>query len=249
MRKIAVVNQKGGVGKTTTSVNLAHALALAGKRVLMIDLDPQSHLSALFGLHEQKTGLDNVLLDGDALDAQIQLVRPGLFLLAAGQRLGSVEHESSSQKRGGALRKLLLDRDDWDFVLMDSPPASGLLVIMAMYAADEILVPVTADYMGMQGLSHLMATLKNFELRLKHRPQRWLALTRFYPRRKVAREAQQRLKQYFPDIVLATPIREVAALTACSGFGKSIFEYQASSKGAEDYRELAGDVMARRVLQ
>ena len=145
MRKIAVVNQKGGVGKTTTSANLAHALALAGKRVLMIDLDPQSHLSALFGLHEQKTGLDSVLLDGDALDAQIQPVRPGLFLLAAGQRLAAVEHESSSPKRGGALRTLLSGRDDWDFVLMDSHPASGLLVIMAMYAADGILVPVTAD--------------------------------------------------------------------------------------------------------
>jgi len=247
MRKIAVVNQKGGVGKTTTTANVSHALALAGHRVLMIDMDPQSHLAAFFGLYEQKSGLDEVLMQGDALDSHIQKVRPGLFLLAAGDALGAVEHESSSEKRGGALRALLAGREDWDYVLMDSPPASGLLVIMAMYAADEVLVPVTGDYMGMQGLSHLMGTLKNFETRLQHAPKRWLALTRFHPRRKIAREVQAKLKHYFPDALLATPIREISALSACPGFGKSVFEYQAGSHGAKDYRDLAGDLMARRV--
>jgi len=248
MRRIAVVNQKGGVGKTTTSANISHALALAGHRVLMIDMDPQSHLASFFGQYEQKVGLDAVLMQGDDLDAHIQVIRPGLSLLAAGQHLAAIEHESSSEKRGGALRSLLANRKDWDFVIMDSPPSSGLLVIMAMYAADEVLIPVTGDYMGMEGLSHLMGTLKNFEQKLNHCPQRWLALTRFYPRRKIAQEAQQKLKTYFPKQLLATPIRELSALSACPGFGKSIFEYQASSKGADDYRDLAGDLMARRVL-
>ncbi|MBL1353121.1 MAG: ParA family protein [Zetaproteobacteria bacterium] len=248
MRRIAVVNQKGGVGKTTTSANISHALALAGQRVLMIDMDPQSHLASFFGQYEQGRGLDAVLMDGDDLDAHIQTIRPKLSLLAAGKHLAGIEHEASSEKRGGALRQLLAKRDDWDFIIMDSPPSSGLLVIMAMYAADEILIPVTGDYMGMEGLSHLMATLKNFESSLNHHPKRWLALTRFHPRRNIAKEAQKKLKHYFPKHVLATPIREIAALSACPGFGKSIFEYQASSQGAEDYRDLAADLMAGRIL-
>lgn len=248
MRRIAVVNQKGGVGKTTTSANLSHALALAGQRVLMIDMDPQSHLASYFGYYEQKTGLDAVLMKGEDLDMHIQTIRPNLSLLAAGKHLAGIEHEASSQKRGAALRQLLEHRDDWDFVIMDSPPSSGLLVIMAMYAADEILIPVTGDYMGMEGLSHLMATLKNFEKSLNHHPKRWLALTRFHLRRKVSLEAQQKLKHYFPKNLLATPIREILALSVCPGFGKSIFEYEAKSKGAEDYRDLANDLMAGRIL-
>jgi len=248
MRRIAVVNQKGGVGKTTTSANISHALALAGQRVLMIDMDPQSHLASYFGQYELKTGLDAVLMKGEDLDAHIQIIRPNLSLLASGQYLAGIEHESSSEKRGGALRQLLAKRDDWDFIIMDSPPSAGLLVIMAMYAADEILIPVTGDYMGMEGLSHLMATLKNFEKSLNHYPKRWLALTRFHVRRKVALEAQQKLKHYFPENLLATPIRELLALSVCPGFGKSIFEYEAKSKGAEDYRDLANDLMAGRIL-
>jgi len=246
MRRIAVVNQKGGVGKTTTTAHLAHALALSGKKVLMVDMDPQSHLASLFGHYDMHRGLDAVLMHGEPLDEHIHEVRPDLYLLPAGKQLASVEHEASSQKRGGMLRQWLEKRDDWDVVLMDSPPSSGLLVIMAMYAADEIVIPVTADFMGMEGLSHLMATLKNFETSLKHTPKRWLALTRFHPRRTIAKEARHKLIQYFPNQLLHTPVREFAVLSACAGFGKSVFEYQPRSKAADDYRDLANDLMQGR---
>ncbi|MDX8398487.1 MAG: ParA family protein [Mariprofundaceae bacterium] len=248
MRKIAVMNQKGGVGKTTTAAHLAHALALSGERVLMIDLDPQSHLAPFFGLYDQQSGLDRVIMFSESLQEHIKEVRPGLFLLAAGSALHDVELEDRSKKRGGLLRQLLSNCEDWDYVVMDCPPSSGLMVIMAMYAADEVLIPVTADYLGLQGLSSLLATLKNFETRLKHKPKRWLALTRFHTRRKISNQGREKLLKYFPKSLLATAVRESAALAACPSFGKTAFEFQSSGHGAQDYRDLAGDIMARRIL-
>lgn len=244
MRCIAVVNQKGGVGKTTTAANLSHALARSGKRVLMVDLDPQSHLASFFGMVDKMDGVDRLLLDGAPLQPLIVPVRPHLFILPAGSNLQKIELLPRGEEKPGALlRQLLQQETEWDYIIIDSPPSSSLLVVMAVYAANELLIPVTSDYLGLQGLSHLLATLKNFEQLLQHKPKRWLLMTRYYPRRRISLAAHDKLKQYFSKVLLPTAIREVTALAASPGFGKSIFEHQSGNNGAEDYLRLAYDLM------
>jgi len=246
VRIVAVINQKGGVGKTTTVANIAHALALTGQRVLVLDLDPQAHLSSSYGKGTyQNNGMDAVLLDGISIATQEEGIRDNLSLVTAGVRLADVEHMGSRVKIAERLRQAI---GDWDMVLIDCPPSSGLLVTMAIFAAKEALIPVTGDYLGMQGLSHLMATLKNFEQKLDCRLQHWIVMTRFQSRRRMAREVQEKLMTYFPQSVLQTAIREIVALAMCPSFGKSIFEYDKRSKGAEDYQALAQDLLKRRTM-
>jgi len=249
MRKIAIINQKGGVGKTTTALNVAHALALQGKRVLAIDADPQAHLTAGLNVNPRDCiGMDAVLLDGDAIDEHVLQVRENLSLLPAGVRLSDVEMLGAAEGRGERLRKALADVSGWDFIIIDSPPSTGMLVINVLYAVDEVLIPVSADYFGLQGVSYLMSTLKNFEDKLGHTLHHRYVVTRFHKRRKLAHEVLDKLVSYFPNAVLKTTIRELAALAAAPGFGQSIFEYELASPGAADYAALAIDILQERTL-
>ena len=251
MRTIAIVNQKGGVGKTTTTVNLAHALALKGYRVTAIDLDPQGHLGASFGIQQRgmATGIDRVLLDEQSIEEQIIVVRDGLQFIPSGNGLGRMEQlVNGGAKRGMYLRNALSGKfKDQDFILIDCPPASSLLLVNALFCAGEVLVPVAGDYLSLQGLSYLIATFKNFESKLKHEFNEWIVLTRYHKQRRLPDEIMQKLKQYFPQRVLRTRIRESAPLAECPGFGKTIFEYRNRSSGADDYRALARELSMKRV--
>ncbi len=251
MQMMAVVNQKGGVGKTTTTVNLAHALVLAGKKVTVIDIDPQGHLAVSLGVNDTPLpGMDEVLLsDADINDYWME-VRDGLHLVPAGPRLGDVELlAQGGAARGFKLREALNGYfDDQDFVLLDCPPASGLLVVNALVASDEILVPVSGDYLGLRGLVYLVNTCKRLEGLLKRGIARSIVLTRYHQRRRLAREVRAKLKNYFPGEVFATPIREVSALAECTSHGKTIFEYRRRSNGALDYHALARDLMDGRMM-
>lgn len=249
MRTIAVVNQKGGVGKTTTTVNLAHALALKKKKVVAIDLDPQGHLGASFGVNTRQThGIDEVLLDNVPIENNLVEVRQGLQFIAAGTQLSRMEQlVSGGAKRGMYLKEALAGEfKDQDYVLIDCPPASGLLLVNALFSTREVLVPVAGDYLSLQGLSHLIATFKNFEGRLKHTVKEWIVLTRYHKRRRLPEEIMGKLKEYFPKRVLRTRIRESAPLAECPSFGKTIFEYRNNSSGADDYRSLATELGRRR---
>ncbi len=251
MRIISVINQKGGVGKTTTTVNLAHALALQGKKVTCIDLDPQSHLAASFGVTERDiSGMDDVLLHGEALEDKIIDVRENIQLVPAGSELGQLEHlVDGGASRGGLLKKALQGQlEDQDFVLIDCPPASGLLVVNALFCTKEVIVPVVGDYLSLHGLSYLIATFRNFERKLGHKIREWIVMTRFHKRRRLPHEIMGRLLEYFPRQVFMTPIREGAALAECPSFGKTIFEYRNNSIGAQDYRELAVDLLSERTM-
>lgn len=246
MRLIAVINQKGGVGKTTTTSNLAHALALKGRRVTAIDLDPQGHLTACFGLDQRnQSGLDEVLLDGVPIMQHVVNVREHLDLVPAGCDLNRFEQITEGGAKRGRMLKRAIDGhfDDRDFLLLDCPPASGLIAVNALFAADEVLVPVGGDYLSLHGLSYLISTFKNFEHLLGHRLSQWIVVTRFQARRRLAREVLEKLLEYFPGRVLKTAIRENVALAECPSFGQTIFEYKRSSNGADDYRDLAVDLV------
>jgi len=250
MRTIAVVNQKGGVGKTTTTLNLGHALALAGRTVLVVDLDPQSHLGASLGQHDGAPGLDAVLLEGRPLAEVMVPARPGLWLVPAGARLGEVEHLSGGGvSRGQRLRAALAALPNPpELVLVDCPPAAGLLVVNALLACDEVLVPVAGEFLALNGVSQLVRILRSVEALVGAQLPTRFALTRFHPRRRLAQEVRERLLHYFPEQLLATPVRESSALAESPSFGKTIFEYRAKSPGAQDYQSLAADLIEGRFM-
>ena len=250
MRTIAVINQKGGVGKTTTTANLAHALVLNEHKVTVIDLDPQGHLSTSLGIdYLQRPALDSALLYDYPIEDCVKQVRPGLSLIPAGPDLGEFELAAMrGVKRGTRLRDAMAGKfQDQDYVLIDCPPASGLLVINALFSTHETLIPIAGDYLSLQGLSYLIGTFKNFK-KLGHSINELFVMTRFNTRRRLPQQVMETLQQYFPKRVLATRIREAAALAECPSFGKTIFEYRKKSNGAQDYQSLALDLTHGRTI-
>ncbi len=248
MRKIAIISQKGGVGKTTTSMNLAHALALSGKKILLIDMDPQANLSTSLGIHGNEIkGIAAVLLDGESIEAHIQSLVKNLEIIPAGGKLGELEFLAN----GGSARGFLLEnaiknlKKKYDFLIIDCPPSAGLLGMNAILAVSEMIIPVSSDYLSMQGLSRLLGIIQNVEERLQRNSEKWIVITRFQRRRRLANEVREKLLGYFPKRVLKTPIRESVALAESPGFGVSIFDYKRESYGAEDYISLARDLVSK----
>lgn len=250
-RVVAVLNQKGGVGKTTTSVNLTHALARMGKKVTVIDLDPQSHLAVSMGMvTPQTSGIDEVMLGHRSLEEQVIPIRQNLNLIVAGPRLQEIEQlNEGGAGPGDMLRNALSEKlGDQDFVFIDCPPSSGVLVANALFAAEEILVPMTSDYLALQGLSHLMGTIKKFESVLKKRYKLSLVMSRYIPTRRISKDVLNTMQKYFPGKILATPIRETALLAECPSFGKTIFEYRPGCRSARDFTALANDFLEGKVM-
>lgn len=249
MRVIAIMNQKGGVGKTTTALNLAHALGMAGKRVVAMDLDPQANLTLAFGLTVQgHPGMDKVLLDCVPVEEVCRQVRENVCLVPAGARLGEMEFlQSGGAGRGFRLQEALARMTvQPDFVIIDSPPSAGLLGMNSLLGAHELLVPISSDFLSMQGLSRLMGIARHVEQTLHRHTKKWLVVTRYQDRRRLAREVREKLLDHFPRRVLKTAIHECVALAESPSFGQTIFDYQRLSRAARDYLELAGDVVEGR---
>lgn len=250
-RIVAVLNQKGGVGKTTTSVNLTHALARQGKQVSVIDLDPQNHLSVSLGMHaQQQSGIDEVLLGHKGLGEQAMEVRDRLQLIPAGPRLQEIEQlTEGGAHRGNLLRDAIgAWQSPQDFLFIDCPPSSSILVANALFAANEILIPMTSDYLALQGLSHLISTIRRFEAALQKKYYLRLVMSRYVATRRLSQVVLNTIQKYFPTQILATSIRETAALAECPSFGKTIFEYRPRSRAANDFSELATDFLLDRVM-
>lgn len=250
MHTLAIINQKGGVGKTTTTANLAHALVLESKRVAVVDLDPQAHLGASLGIDTQLVdGVDKVISGGASVSELSLASRSGLDILPAGSGLSALENNGFSGANG-SLRSSIRDaHGDKDFVLIDCPPSNGLLARCGLMAADGALVPVAGDYLSLCGLSHLIKFFSDVAANTGTRAAgHRIVLTRFHTRRRLPREVSQTLTRHFPGKVLATPIRETAALAECPSFGKTIFEYRRRSNGAADYQSLALDLLNGRTL-
>ena len=250
MQIVAVVNQKGGVGKTTTTVNLAHAIALTGRKVAVIDLDPQGHLTAYLGFIRQNLrGVGDVIKHGANPRTLSIEARSRLWLLPPGQLLQEVEIRAGQHDPyTGSTEALKSAFNDMDFVFIDCPPASGVLIQYALSVVDAILVPVAGDYLALRGLSDLIGTLRKFASVHTGSLTQWMVITRFHTRRRLCWEVREKLLEYFPDQILATVVRETAALAESPSFGKTVFEYRNSDFGADDYRALAQDLIKKRYM-
>lgn len=250
-RIIAMINQKGGVGKTTTTANLSYALAKAGKKVTVIDFDPQGHLATSLGVatHHPR-GIDAVMLGEATVSEVIVNVRENLQLLPAGNELQEIELLSEGgAQRGELLRKALRNGFlDQDFVFIDCPPSSGLLVANVLFATEEIVIPMASDFMALQGLSHLIGTIRKFEKVLKKTYKTQIVISRYTASRRLSKQVVSKLQHYFPNQILATVIRETASLAECPSFGKTILEYRPSSPSAKDFDKLATDFMVGKVM-
>lgn len=250
MRTIAVVNQKGGVGKTTTTVNLGHALARAGKRVMIVDLDPQGHVGSCLGLFRTSgEGVDGVLLDGAEPMSRALSVRDDIWLLPPGNRLVDVEKLQGGTSRAALLLNALDNLgDDIDIVLFDCPPSAGLLIVNAVVAADDVVIPVAGDYLSLTGLARFMQTIERLQPLRKAPLRQWVFMSRFVARRRLAREVLDKVLEHFAEHLLVTSVSEAAALAECAGAGQTIFEYRENSRSAREFDELAVDVLEGRIF-
>jgi chromosome partitioning protein len=251
-RIIAIANQKGGVGKSTTAVSLGAALAEAGFRVLVVDLDPQGNASTGMGIrHDARdvTVYDVVVTEADVTSAIVPTAVQGLEAVPSTIDLAGAEIELVSQfSRENRLKKALapVADDRYDFIFLDCPPSLGLLTINALAAADELIVPIQCEYYALEGLGQLLRNVNlvqqniNPELRLTG-----IVMTMFDPRTKLSEQVVDEVRRFFGDVVYDAIIPRTVRLSEAPGFGQPITVYDPRSKGAERYRKLAKEVAAR----
>ncbi len=259
MRRIAIINQKGGVGKTTTAVNLSAALADAGKRVWIVDLDPQAHASLHLGfaMDQDQLSIYDVLTDDLPIDEVRHQVGPNLWLTPSHIDLAAAEMELAGEVgREIILRdKMQDDSDDFDYIIFDCPPSLGVLTLNALTTADEVFLPLQPHFLALHGLSKLLRTIDLVARRLN--PSLFLSSVvycMFDSGTRLANEVVNDVEMFFADqrntdspwantMSFDTRIRRNIRLAEAPSYGQSIFGYSANSNGAQDYRSLAMEVI------
>ena len=245
---LAVANQKGGVGKTTTSVNLAAGLAQSGRRVLLVDLDPQGNATMGSGVNKSKLDrtVYHILLGlADASNIRMR-VESGYDLIPANRELAGAEVELVDlPNREGRLRAAL-ERlgDDYDFILIDCPPSLSLLTVNAFAAADQVLIPMQCEYYALEGLSDLVGTIKRVRANLNPRLEiAGLLRTMFDPRNTLAHQVSQQLEQHFGDKVYRTLVPRNVRLAEAPSYGAPAVVWDKASKGAQAYVALTEEIL------
>ena len=254
---IAVANQKGGVGKTTTTINLSAALAEAGYRVLVVDLDPQGNASTGLGIEQSDrefTTYELLLEDIDLKDIIQSSTIEDLAIIPATVDLSSADLELvSNEKRSfllrDALRQTQIDEFEFDFILIDCPPSLNLLTVNAMIAANTVLVPLQSEFFALEGLSQLMLTIRevrqagNRDLRIEG-----VVLTMYDKRNNLSQQVEQDARDNLGDLIFKTVIPRNVRLSEAPSFAMPVLTYDSTSKGALAYRELAKELIEKNKL-
>lgn len=246
---VAVANQKGGVGKTTTAVNLSSCLALADKRTLLVDMDPQANATSGLGVQKEKLekSIYEVLIrDVPAKEVLVRTDLPLLNILPSSISLVGAEVElvnlAAREKRLSAALNSV--RDLFDFILIDSPPSLGLLTINTLTAADSVLIPIQCEYYALEGLGQLLNTIKLVQRNLNGGLEvEGVLLTMYDSRLNLAKQVEDETRKYFGEKVYRTVIKRNVKLSEAPGFGKPIILYDILSQGAENYISLAKEIL------
>ena len=257
-RIFTVANQKGGVGKTTTAVNLAAALSMGGLKVLVIDLDPQGNASTAFGIDRvANEGIYEVLINDLPMASVVQKVAnfPHLEIIAANSDLAGAEIQlvptvAREFRLQSALQTFLIAKQNagqrFDYVFIDCPPSLGLLTINALTAADEVLVPIQCEYYSLEGLSLLIQTLTEVQKRLNPKIiLSTIVLTMFDSRTRLASDVAENVRKHFPEQLINTPIPRAVRVSEAPSYGQTVMTYDASSPGAIAYMSVAREIANR----
>jgi chromosome partitioning protein len=249
---LAIVNQKGGVGKTTTAVNLAASLAAQEKRVLLVDLDPQGNATSGLGIPrdqgDRPTVYHALLGEADARSAALPTDVPNLFLLPSGTDLVGAELELVTVDARESRLRTALDplREAHDYILVDCPPSLGLLTINALVAADRVLVPLQCEYYALEGLGSLLRTIELVKANLNRGLElEGVVLTMFDARNNLARQVMKDVQDHLPGQVYETIIPRNVRLSEAPSHGKPALLYDIESKGAQSYLQLSAEMLQR----
>jgi chromosome partitioning protein len=248
-RVIAIANQKGGVGKTTTSVNLGACLATLGKKVLLIDIDPQGNTTSGIGINKADVRHDvyDVLINEESMaEATVPTAVENLYILPATIQLAGAEIELvSTMSREVRLRQALEPvKAQFDFILIDCPPSLGLLTVNALTAANSVLIPIQCEYYALEGLSQLLNTIRMVQKHLNTTLEiEGVLLTMLDARTNLGLQVIEEVKKYFREKVYSTVIPRNVRLGEAPSHGQSIIQYDPRSRGAEVYLELAKEVV------